>query len=262
MNPVAAARVSLSTFTVVPVSSQALDRRTARGAMLLAPLVGVAVGAVAALVVVLFRLAIDVEEPYNLLIAVAGVCVLTAASRGLHLDGLADTADALGSYRGPAAAAEIMARGDIGPFGIAAIVLCLLLQVGGLHGCLEAHRATEGLIVAAMAGTLSATVACVGVPAARPVGLGAAVAGSVRAWQAVLAVALSALVAAVAGSIDEASGLHGSVRAVAALGIGLVVAQLFMRHAVHRFGGISGDVFGAVVEVAMTTTLIAVAVIR
>lgn len=262
VNPVAVARASLSMFTLAPVSSPGLDRRTARGAMLLAPLVGVGIGAVAAAAVLFMRLAIDVDEPYNVLIAVVGVSVLTAASRGLHLDGLADTADALGSYRGPAGAAEIMARGDIGPFGVMSIVLALLLQVGGLHGLLEAHRATEGLIVAAMAGALAATIACVGVPAARPDGLGALVARSVSAWQAAVVVALSLVVAAVAGSIDEASGVHGSVRAVAALAVGLVLAWLFMRHAVRRFGGISGDIFGAVVEIGMTATLVSIAVIR
>lgn len=230
--------------------------------MLLAPLVGTGIGVVAAAVVLLVRLAIEVDEPYNVLISVVGIGVLTAMSRGLHLDGLADTADALGSFRDRAGAAEIMQRGDIGPFGIVAIMFALLLQVGGLHGCLEAHRATEGLIVAAMSGGLSATIACVGVPAARPDGLGAVVAESVRAWQAAIAVALCLLIAAAGGSIDEAAGLHGSVRAVAALAASLLLAWLFMRHAVRRLGGISGDVFGAVIEIAMTTAIVGVAVIR
>lgn len=230
--------------------------------MLLGPLVGTAVGVVAAAAVFALRQVIDVDEPYNVLIAVVGIAVLTAASRGLHLDGLADAADALGSYRGPAGAAQIMARGDIGPFGIVAIVLALLLQVGGLHGCLEAHRATEGLIVGAMTGGLAATLAAVGVPAARADGLGALVARSVRAWQAALAAALCVAGAAAAGSIDEASGLHGAVRAVGALAAGLLLAWLFMRHAVRRFGGISGDVFGAVIEIALTTTIVGIAVIR
>ena len=262
MNPVEALRVSLSVFSIVPISSPGLNRRTARGAMLLAPLVGLLIGALAAAAVLLLRLLIDVDEPYNVLIAVVGIGVLTAASRGLHLDGLADTADALGSYRDPAGAAQILTRGDIGPFGVVAIVFALLLQVGGLIGCLDAHRATEGLLITAMAGTLAATIACVGVPAARPDGLGAAVARSVAGWQAAAVVVVAIGVATVAGLIDEASGVHGSVRAVAALGVGLLASHAFMRHAVRRFGGISGDVFGAVIEIAMTVTMVAIAVIR
>lgn len=257
-----ALRLSLSLFTVAPVRAPLLERHTARGAMLAAPLVGLLVGAVAASAVLALRVLIDVDATYRLLVAVAGVAVLTAASRGLHLDGLADTADALGSYRGPAGAAEIMAKGDIGPFGIVAIVFALLFQVGGLQGNMEGHRGTEGLLVAALAGGLSATIASAGFDAARPSGLGALVARSVLWWHAAVAALACALVAALVGMIDEASGIAGSVRPVAALGIGVLLSWLFTRHAVRRFGGISGDVFGAGIEIAITSTLIAVAVIR
>ena len=57
------------------------------------------------------------------------VVALALLSRGLHLDGLADLADGLGSRRPAAGAHEVMARSDIGPFGVAAVVLALLLQV-------------------------------------------------------------------------------------------------------------------------------------
>jgi adenosylcobinamide-GDP ribazoletransferase len=255
-------RATLSLFTIARVRAPALDRRTARGAMLLAPAAGALIGAVAACAVITLRLLVDVDESYNVIIGVVGIAVVTAASRGLHLDGLADTADGLGSFRDADGAAAIMARGDVGPFGITTLVVTLLLQVGALIGCLEAHRATESLVVSVMAGGLAATIASVGVPAARPDGLGAAVAQSVPRWQAAVTVVFCMGLAAVAGSIDEASGVHGSVRAVAALLIGLLLAWLFLRHAVRRLGGISGDVYGAVIEVALTSTLIAIAVLR
>lgn len=229
--------------------------------MLVAPLIGVVIGSLTAGVLVIVRFAIVVDSAVNVLLAVLGIAVLTALSRGLHLDGLADTADALGSYRGPERAAEIMSRGDVGPFGVTAIVFTLLLQVGGLHGSLQAHRATEALIVGAMAGALAATICCVGVPAARPDGLGAMVARTLRWWHAAAACVLCVLLAAVAGSIDEGAGVDGSTRAVVALVVGVAAGLGFMRHAVRRFGGISGDVFGAVIEIALTTTLLAVAVI-
>jgi adenosylcobinamide-GDP ribazoletransferase len=50
----------------------------------------------------------------------------------MHLDGLADTADGLGSGRRGEAALQIMKKSDIGPFGVATLVLVLLLQVAAL----------------------------------------------------------------------------------------------------------------------------------
>jgi adenosylcobinamide-GDP ribazoletransferase len=92
------------------------------------------------------------------------------------------------------------------------------------------------------------------VPAARPDGLGALVAGTVGPVPLVLSTAAVALlgVAAVPGRPWQ-----GPAAVVAALG----VALLLLRHAVRRFGGVTGDVLGALVEVA-TTVAYAVLVLR
>ncbi len=55
--------------------------------------------------------------------------VIAVLTGGLHLDGLADTADGLGSRRPAADALAIMRRSDIGPMGVGALVLVLLVQV-------------------------------------------------------------------------------------------------------------------------------------
>ena len=55
--------------------------------------------------------------------------VLAAGSRGLHLDGLADTADGLAASYDRAHSLEVMRRGNTGPIGAATLVLVLLLQV-------------------------------------------------------------------------------------------------------------------------------------
>jgi adenosylcobinamide-GDP ribazoletransferase len=249
-------------FTIVPVHAEPLDRRTAGATMLAAPAAGLVTAVFAAGVVAMLRLIVREDDTQFVLMSVAAIATLTLASRGLHLDGLADTADAIGSYRDPETALAIMSKGDIGPFGVASIVVTLLLQVAGVEACLQVHRSTEGLLVAGTTGLLAATWACVGIPAARTTGLGATVAGTVsRNGAAAVTVAVVAF-AAVAGSIDEASGVHGSVRAVLALAVGLSMAWIFRQHAVRRLGGVTGDVFGALVEIALTTTLIAVALIR
>src|SRR5690606_5670188 len=130
-----------------------------------------------------------------LLAAVASVAVPAVLTRGLHLDGLADTADGLGSAKPAGDALRIMKQSDIGPFGVLTLVLVLLAQVAALTQA-YGHDGTRGAlaaVVSAVVARLALTVAARhGVPSARPEGLGAAVAGVVPtagAVGAVLAVA-------------------------------------------------------------------------
>ncbi|MER7177814.1 adenosylcobinamide-GDP ribazoletransferase, partial [Streptomyces mesophilus] len=90
------------------------------------------------------------------------------------------------------------------------------------------------------------------VPAARPEGLGAAVAGTVPLRSAALVAALVICLAGGAG-YGTVGVLHGGLAVVGAL----MVGELLLRRCVRRFGGITGDVFGAVAETAVTAALVA-----
>lgn len=239
---VAGVRLALTTLTVVPVRAGRVDRHAAAVAMSLAPAVGALLGLV--LAGILAGLTTLGAPP----LVAAGVTVAAAAlfTRGLHLDGLADTMDALGSYRTGPDALAIMKRPDVGPFGVAAIALTLLIQAAAL-----AAVHPWAVISAYASGRLAITVACRrGIEAARPEGLGALVAGTVPVP---LAVALAAAV--VAGSVWAVPGRpwQGPGASLAAL----LVAVLVVRHCVRRFGGLTGDVIGAAVEAATTTALVA-----
>ncbi|MYR56245.1 adenosylcobinamide-GDP ribazoletransferase, partial [Streptomyces sp. SID625] len=67
-----------------------------------------------------------------LLAAVVTAAVPAVLTRGLHLDGLADTADGLGSGKPAADALRIMKQSDIGPFGVITLLFVLLAQVAAL----------------------------------------------------------------------------------------------------------------------------------
>jgi adenosylcobinamide-GDP ribazoletransferase len=240
-------RLALSLFTVLPVPAGRVDRRAAGVAMLWAPAVGVLLGVVEAGVAAGLRYA---GAPATL-VAVAVLAAGALATRALHLDGLADTLDAFGSYAGRERALEIMKRSDIGPFGVTGIVLVLAGQ--GAAVATLAHRTPlallAGLAVAAGTGRLAVTVTCRhGVPAARPDGLGALVAGTVPG-----AAALPAAVLLATAGLLAAPGRPwlGPVAVVA----GLAVAEPLARHARRRFGGITGDTLGAAVELASTAAL-------
>jgi adenosylcobinamide-GDP ribazoletransferase len=234
-------RLAVTTLTVLPIRAGRVDRPAAAVAMAVAPAVGAGLG------VVLGGLLWALREAGAPALVAAAVTVAAAVllTRGLHLDGLADTVDGLGSYRTGAAALEIMKKPDIGPFGVAAVALVLLIQTASLA---EANLAT--VVVAWTAGRVAITLACRrGVPPARPDGLGALVAGTVSAP---VAAAVAAVVVVAAAAANPGRPWQGPAAVVAAL----LLVVLLVRHAVHRFGGITGDVLGAAVEVATTVTLI------
>jgi adenosylcobinamide-GDP ribazoletransferase len=253
-----ALRLALTTLTVAPVRGPAVvDRDTAGRAMLLAPVVGLALGAAAAGVLIVARAAVGGGATGRLLSALLAVGALVWMTRALHLDGLADTADGLGSGRPPEGALDVMRRSDIGPFGVVTLVLVLLAQVVALAGCVGHGRGTESLLLAGVASRTAVVLAVRrGTPAARPEGLGALVAGTAPRW-AWLAWALAgAALAAAVGYVDEGAGLPGAARAVMALTGGLAAAGLLLRRCLRRLGGVTGDVLGALDETTATTVLV------
>ncbi|WP_328683811.1 adenosylcobinamide-GDP ribazoletransferase [Streptomyces sp. NBC_01261] len=242
-------RFAFGTLTVLPVGVTRWDRDAARAGMLVAPVVGVVVGGCAAGVGLLFLFL----GAGSLLAAVASVAVPAVLTRGLHLDGLADTADGLGSGKPAEDALRIMKQSDIGPFGVLALVFVLLGQVAALaqlYGDSWA-RGAVGAVVSAVAARLALTLAARGgVPAARPEGLGAAVAGVVPVrW----ALGLGVGVVVVGWACGVALGICGIGPAFV---VALVVAEVLLRHCRRRFGGVTGDVFGGLAESAATAAFV------
>ncbi|GGL85701.1 adenosylcobinamide-GDP ribazoletransferase [Streptomyces fumigatiscleroticus] len=244
-------RFAFGTLTLLPVRVTRWDRPAARGGMLCAPLAGLVVGVCAAAAGLLLL----VLGSGTLLAAVATVAVPAVLTRGLHLDGLADTADGLGSGKPAGDALRIMKQSDIGPFGVITLVLVLLAQVAALARAYDGSwtRGALAAVVSATAARLALTLAArAGVPAARPEGLGAAVAGVVPA---VGALAVAAVVTGAAAGAGALLGPYGALRTALAVPVSLAAAELLLRHCTRRFGGVTGDVFGGLAETAATAAL-------
>ncbi|MGY1659803.1 adenosylcobinamide-GDP ribazoletransferase [Geodermatophilus sp. SYSU D00705] len=242
---------SLALLTVVRVPAQVAA--STRGVLPWAPLVGLLLGGVATGVAVAGTRLVS-----PLTGAVLAVTVLAALTRGLHLDGLADTADGLGPLRGRARALAVMHQGDVGPFGVVTLVLTVLLQVAAAAALLATDGGWTALWTAVLAARLAMTrTGLPGVPAAEGSSLGRSVAGTVSwGWWAAALVASSAVLAALAGGNWPLAGaLIGSALA------GLVAAELLLRRARARLGGVTGDVMGAMAEVTAAVTLLVAAAV-
>ena len=211
-----ALRLAFGTLTILPVRPPStVDRRTAGRAMVLAPLVGLSLGlVVVAALWVLGGGSLLTYPPHGsltylagahdaaprispwspMVAAVAVVALLAFLTRAMHFDGLADVADGLGSGKRGDDALAIMRRSDLGPFGVVTLVLALFFQVMACVELVQTLSGLAGIVVALVLSRLVLPVLCLsGIPAARPDGLGAAVAGSVSRRALALAVGLGVL---------------------------------------------------------------------
>jgi len=179
--------------------------------------------------------------------AAVAVLVGVLVTGAFHEDGLADLADAVAGGWTPERRLEILQDPRHGTYGVAALcgsVVVRILAVGvigpaaAFGGLVAAHALARGAAVAAMGG----------VPLARQDGLGAGYARSVGPGRAFAGALVALIIAAVA------TGWWVAALAAAAAVGALAVAWIARR----ALGGITGDVLGAIEQVAECLALVTV----
>lgn len=251
VRPIRTAIAFLTRFPVSPSSVDAVDSGRSVGYF---PLAGILLGLAAAGLAALTRQRVP---PW--IGAVGIVSALAWLTAGLHLDGWADLGDALGGGRGDKdRMLAIMRDSRIGAHGAAALTLLLLAKTAAVAELLTLSRSSlfwsnphpRLLLIFPVVARWVVVPLVVLLPYARAEGLGKAFNGRAGLTQVALATLLAGAAVACAGT-----------DALIPTGAALVAGVTLGGYVYSRLGGLTGDVYGAVIELSETVFLV-VALVR
>lgn len=170
-------------------------------------------------------------------------------SGGLHLDGLADSADAwLGGFGDRERTLTIMKDPRSGPIAVVTLVVVLLLKYSAVVALIETHHGV-GLLLAPVIGRAAMLALFLNTPYVRAGGLGQALADHLPRKSGMRVLAAVAVVCVLIGG-----GPAAWVLVVAAGGF-FWLRRVMMR----RLGGSTGDTAGAMLELLETLVLVTLA---
>ncbi|WP_414659846.1 adenosylcobinamide-GDP ribazoletransferase [Acinetobacter courvalinii] len=232
--------IALQFLTVLPIELKTMPSAKQNGqAMLFYPLVGVLLG------LILFASAMLLAKLPIILSAALILVVWIWLTGGLHLDGLADTADAwVGGFGDPERTLNIMKDPACGPIGVLSLVVVCLLKFVALYVLLEQQLAAF-LIVLPMLGRSVPVFLFLTTPYVRAQGLGRSITDFMpkkRLWM-VFVITITLL------CMFKWLGLI-------ALLVFLVMLFYMRSLFIKRIGGITGDTVGAAIELAETGVLL------
>ena len=236
--------VALQFLTILPVkrnfSSAQMGRATAYF-----PVVGLIIGAI----LLGLHYLLDFLLPGGIVNALL-LAALVVLSGGLHLDGLADTIDGLAGHRTPERRLEIMHDSRIGGIGAVGLFLFLIVEYVALNS-IPGRWMPFTLLLAPTVSRWAMVDAIFTYPYARPEGLGKAFKQGVS-WIELLIASLVTM--ALAGILFQIAGLV----VLAAVFIIINGAALYFK---RQLGGLTGDTYGAVNEIALITVLLTINVL-
>lgn len=237
--------IALQFLTSLPVRLDGLPEPQQIGKSLLCyPLVGLLIG------VILWLLSLALAGAAPPLQAALLLAAWVALTGALHLDGLADSADAwLGGFGDRERTLEIMKDPRSGPIAVSVLVLLLLLKFVALWTLL-AQDGRLALLLAPLLGRGALLGLFLTTAYVRPGGLGHALAEHMPRRQVWVVLVLMALVCMLVGA--------GGWTAVA---ITVVVGLLVRRSLCRRLGGTTGDTAGALLELVECAVLVSLALL-
>ena len=246
--PIDEVHAALAMLTRLPLPGSPSARTGARAYAIVGCLLGLAA----------FVPLLALGTAFPVVAAILAVAILAILSGGLHLDGLADTFDALVGI-GPDAAERARRDPAVGAAGATALILVLGIDAAALADLLVERGLAVTGVACVVAGVVSRVVPVV---LAR-IGATATPDGGLGAWFVRRTSILDVAVAVVTGLAIVAGGALAIGRPEFALAGGLAGAgSVGLGAALVRVRGqLDGDLLGASVELGVATTLLVTAVI-
>ena len=225
-------RLAVGTLTMIPVGHiPPPTRRVGAWSMALAPVAALPLG-----------------------VLVAATCLL---GRWLALPALVTASLSIGALALATRALRVLRTGDVGPMGVAAVLVVVLVQIAAVAALQELAHGWLIVGAAVVASRVAATLGCLrGLPPAEGSTLGVVVASTVPGPVGAVVVGATAAALTTAGTLAGLPWWQGAAAVVALL----AVVGWVVRSALRVFGGINGDVLGAVIEVGLGTLLVVLTV--
>jgi adenosylcobinamide-GDP ribazoletransferase len=233
--------IALQFLTILPIRTDALPDDTETGnSLLYYPLIGLIIG------IILATLAWFLNGTSTLLTSATVLSVWILITGALHLDGLADSADALvGGLGNRERTLSIMKDPYCGPAAVVTLVLILLIKFSALEQ-LIVNNSWDSIALAPILGRTLLVLLFLVTPYVRPNGIGSSIANHMPPHASKIVVISTLIV------ITAYIGLAAILLLVVIAGVFLLLRQLMQ----HRLGGTTGDTAGALVEVTETAALI------
>ena len=235
-------KLSLQFLTIIPFGKKEISLEELGSAIPYFPLAGLVIGVFASLFYSVLLSPFFPRNVCDLLI----LLLLVFLTGGLHLDGLSDMLDGLGSGKDRESSLRIMKDSRIGAFGTIGLIFAVLIKYVFLNN-IEIPSVGSILILMPVYGRWSVLV----------LGYGSHYAGHERGIGSVF-VEKTDKDACIKGSIIAllASLIVFGLKGLVILAVVFAVVLFLKRYFEKRLGGITGDIYGAVIELSEITALL------
>lgn len=232
--------LSFQLFSRIPLKKNVdFNKKNLNIALTFLPIMGLIIGAITGFVVDVFN------DKSNMVAGAIGLLCYFVLSGGLHLDGLSDMVDGFLSNAEREKILEIMKDSLIGTFGSLALVTYGILKFA-LYGSMVENTIIS-IALASFISRISSLYVIRRGGLARPGGFGSKMKEALTGSKIVFINGLLVLILA-----------YFEIRVFIALVVSLLVAEILVRISTKKIGGLTGDIYGATIEINEILSLLVV----